>query len=101
MIGKQSFIQPEPKATSKSAAETRRSGLMQTCRQHQATSTVDPAGWLREGAIVIVNTARGIVGENAAALIGSTLLNLATLAVAEGAPGAGFALAISILFDDS
>jgi hypothetical protein len=51
----------------------------------QAASTVDPAGWLREGAIVIVNTARGIVGENAAALIGSTLLNLATLAVAEQA----------------
>ena len=34
---------------------------------------------------MIVNTARGTVGENAAALIGSTLLNLVTLGVAEQA----------------
>jgi hypothetical protein len=40
---------------------------------------------LRHGSIVIVNTARGTVGDNAAALIGSTLLNLVTLAVAEQA----------------
>jgi hypothetical protein len=33
----------------------------------------------------VVNTARGIVGENAAALIGSTLLNLVTLGIAEQA----------------
>ena len=51
----------------------------------QPASTIDPAGWLREGAIVIVNTGRGVVGESAAALIGSTLLNLVTLAVAEQA----------------
>jgi hypothetical protein len=51
----------------------------------QSRSTIDPAAWLRDGAIVVVNTARGIVGENAAALIGSTLLNLMTLAVAEQA----------------
>ena len=51
----------------------------------QPASTIDPAGWLRTGGIVIVNTARGIVGDNAAALIGSTLLNLVTLAVAEQA----------------
>lgn len=51
----------------------------------QPASTIDPAGWLRNGAIVIVNTARGVVGENAAALIGSTLLNLVTLAVADQA----------------
>ena len=51
----------------------------------QPRSTIDPAAWLREGGIVIVNTARGIVGDNAAALIGSTLLNLVTLAVAEQA----------------
>jgi hypothetical protein len=48
----------------------------------QPSSTIDPSTWLREGAIVIVNTARGTVGESAAALIGSTLLNLVTLAVA-------------------
>ena len=51
----------------------------------QPASTLDPAAWLRQGAIVIVSTARGTVGENAAALIGSTLLNLVTLAVAEQA----------------
>jgi hypothetical protein len=51
----------------------------------QPASTIDPAGWLRTGGIVIVNTARGIVGDNTAALIGSTLLNLVTLAVAEQA----------------
>ncbi|MDQ6671154.1 MAG: DUF87 domain-containing protein [Chloroflexota bacterium] len=51
----------------------------------QPASTIDPGGWLRQGAIVVVNTARGIVGDNAAALIGSTLLNLVTLAVAEQA----------------
>jgi len=51
----------------------------------QSQSTIDPAAWLRHGAIVVVNTARGIVGENVAALIGSTLLNLMTLAVAEQA----------------
>jgi hypothetical protein len=51
----------------------------------QPRSTIDPAAWLRHGSIVIVNTARGTVGDNAAALIGSTLLNLVTLAVAEQA----------------
>jgi hypothetical protein len=51
----------------------------------QSASTVDPSAWLRDGAIVIVNTARGSVGENSAALIGSTLLNLVTLAVAQQA----------------
>jgi hypothetical protein len=57
----------------------------------QPASTVDPSAWLRDGGIVIVNTARGTVGDNAAALIGGTLLNLVTLAVAEQArlaPGA-------------
>jgi hypothetical protein len=51
----------------------------------QSRSTIDPAEWLRAGQIVIVNTARGVVGDNAAALIGSTLLNLVTLAIAEQA----------------
>ena len=47
----------------------------------QPVSTIDPAGWLREGAIVIVNTAKGVVGEDTAALIGGTLLNLVSLAI--------------------
>jgi uncharacterized protein DUF87 len=51
----------------------------------QPASTLDPGAWLRQGAIVIVSTARGIVGENAAALIASTILNLVALAVAEQA----------------
>jgi Helicase HerA, central domain len=51
----------------------------------QPASTIDPGGWLRDGNVVIVNTARGVVGDNAAALIGSTLLNLVTLGVAEQA----------------
>jgi hypothetical protein len=48
----------------------------------QSASTIDPAAWVRDGRCVIVNTARGVVGENVAALVGSTLLNLVTLAVA-------------------
>jgi hypothetical protein len=49
----------------------------------QPASTIDPAAWLRDGSVVVVNTARGDVGGNTAALIGSTLLNLVTLGVAE------------------
>jgi hypothetical protein len=51
----------------------------------QPASSVAPAAWVQDGRIVIVNTARGTVGESAAALIGSTLLNLVSLAVAEQA----------------
>ena len=65
----------------------------------QPASTIDPAGWLRDGGVVIVNTARGTVGDNAAALIGSTLLNLVTLAVAEQArlePGGRWPISIFV-----
>ena len=48
----------------------------------QARSTIDPAAWLRDGRIVIVNTAKGAVGESTAAIIGATLLNLMGLHVA-------------------
>ncbi len=51
----------------------------------QACSTVDPAEWLRRGAIVVVNTAKGVVGENTAALVGATVMNLVGLTVAEQA----------------
>ena len=51
----------------------------------QPRSTIDPLAWLRSGAIVIVNTAKGVVGEDTAALIGGTLLNLVGLAVGEQA----------------
>ena len=51
----------------------------------QPCSTIDPVAWLRAGAIILVNTAKGAAGENAAALIGGTLVNLVALAVAEQA----------------
>ncbi|WP_152413046.1 type IV secretory system conjugative DNA transfer family protein, partial [Nitrolancea hollandica] len=51
----------------------------------QPCSTVDPAAWLRTGTIVIINTAKGTVGEDTAALIGATLLNLIALAIGERA----------------
>jgi hypothetical protein len=47
----------------------------------QPRSTIDPAGWVRDGRIVIVDGAKGRVGEHTAALIGGTLLNLVDLAV--------------------
>jgi hypothetical protein len=51
----------------------------------QPCSTVDPLGWLRSGAIVIVDTAKGTVGEGTAALLGATLLNLIALGIGEQA----------------
>lgn len=51
----------------------------------QPCSTIDPYAWLRTGAIVIMNTAKGEVGEDTAGLIGATLLNLVSLATAEQA----------------
>lgn len=51
----------------------------------QPRSTINPAAWLREGAIVIVNTAKGVVGEDTSALVGGTLINLVALVVGEQA----------------
>jgi hypothetical protein len=51
----------------------------------QPVSTIDPLRWIRERAVVVVNTARGTLGENASALLGSTLINLVALGVAEQA----------------
>jgi hypothetical protein len=51
----------------------------------QPRSTIDPGAWVREGKIVVVDTAKGIVGEDTAALIGATLLNLVGLAIADQA----------------
>ena len=48
----------------------------------QPRSTIEPAAWLRDGAIVCVNTAKGTVGAETAALVGGTLINLVGLAVA-------------------
>jgi hypothetical protein len=51
----------------------------------QPRSTVDPGAWVREGKLVIVNTAKGTIGEDTAALIGGTLVNLVGLVVARQA----------------
>jgi hypothetical protein len=48
----------------------------------QPRSTIDPDDWLRRQAIVVVDTARGTIGESSAALIGATLVNLVGLVVA-------------------
>lgn len=47
----------------------------------QPRSTIDPADWLRHDRIVLLSTGKGEVGEELAALVGGTLLNLATLAI--------------------
>ncbi|MFN8472192.1 MAG: hypothetical protein U0822_08390 [Anaerolineae bacterium] len=49
----------------------------------QSRSTIDPAAWLRDRSIVIVNTAMGMVGQDTAALIGGTLINLVRLVIYE------------------
>ncbi len=51
----------------------------------QPRSTIDPLSWLPSGAIVIVNTAKGTVGEDTSSLLGATILNLVALATAEQA----------------
>jgi hypothetical protein len=51
----------------------------------QPRSTIDPAAWIRRGAIVVVNTARGVVGEDTAALVGGCLVNLVGLLIGEQA----------------
>ncbi|HLI52220.1 MAG TPA: hypothetical protein VKU87_10505 [Thermomicrobiaceae bacterium] len=51
----------------------------------QPRSTIDPSDWLDTGSVVIVNTAKGVVGADTAALLGATLLNLVALVIAEQA----------------
>lgn len=49
----------------------------------QARSTFDPRALLRDGGVLVVNTAVGALGEGAASLVGATLLNLLGLIVEE------------------
>jgi hypothetical protein len=49
----------------------------------QPRSTVDPRALLREGGVLVVNSAVGALGEGGAALVGATLLNLVGLVVEE------------------
>ena len=49
----------------------------------QARSTFDPRGIVRDGGVLVVNTAVGALGEGAASLVGATLLNLLGLLIEE------------------
>ena len=67
----------------------------------QPRSTIDPAAWLRDSAIVAVNTAKGTVGAETAALVGGTLINLVGLAVAAQAKlPAGERRAVTLIVDE-
>ena len=46
--------------------------------------SIDPSGWLQSGAIIVVNTAKGTIGEDTAALIGGSLINLVSLLIGFG-----------------
>ena len=47
----------------------------------QARSTINPRSLLRDGGVLVVNSAVGTLGEGGAALIGATILNLLSLIV--------------------
>ncbi|MPZ49767.1 MAG: TraM recognition domain-containing protein, partial [Dehalococcoidia bacterium] len=49
----------------------------------QARSTFDPRPLLKEGGVLVVNSAVGLLGEGAASLVGATVLNLLGLIVEE------------------
>ncbi|MQA00408.1 MAG: type IV secretion system DNA-binding domain-containing protein [Dehalococcoidia bacterium] len=49
----------------------------------QARSTFDPRSVLRDGGVLVVNSAVGALGEGAASLVGATLLNLLGLLIEE------------------
>ena len=51
----------------------------------QPRSTLAPGEWLGSGAVVVVSTAKGEVGEDTAALVGGTLINLVGLLLGEQA----------------
>jgi hypothetical protein len=67
----------------------------------QACSTIDPASWLSSGAIVVIDTAKGAVGEDTAALVGGTLLNLIALTIeAQAARPASERRPVTLLIDE-
>ena len=49
----------------------------------QARSTFDPRSIIRDGGVLVVNTATGTLGEGAASLVGATLINLLGLLIEE------------------
>jgi hypothetical protein len=67
----------------------------------QPRSTVDPAAWVGSGAIVVVNTAKGAVGDDTSSLVGATLLNLVALTIGEQAKlDAGRRNPVTLLVDE-
>jgi hypothetical protein len=51
----------------------------------QSRSTIDPAAWVRDGALVVVDLARSTVGADIAALLGGALVNLIAQAIGDQA----------------
>jgi hypothetical protein len=47
----------------------------------QSRSTINPASWVQDGAVVVLDVAKEEVGADIAAMIGGTLINLLALAV--------------------
>ena len=47
----------------------------------QARTTFDPGGVVRDGGVLIINTATGTLGEGSSSLIGATLINLLMLRI--------------------
>jgi hypothetical protein len=67
----------------------------------QPCSTIDPAAWLRDGSVVVVNVGKGVVGQDTAALLGGALLNLVALVVGEQARlPEGARRPVSVLVDE-
>ena len=68
----------------------------------QSASTFDPAAVIREGGVLIVNTAVGTIGEGAASLVGASLVNLVGLEIAaQGQLPAGQRQRVVGLLDES
>ncbi len=58
-------------------------GEASRCALGQARSTFDPRALLRDGGLLVVNSAVGVLGEGGAALLDATMLNLLGLVVEE------------------
>ena len=70
--------------------------------RHRGAAALDhrPADWVRGGPIVLLSTAKGVVGEDTAALVGATLLNLVALAIGDQAALAPRRGPVSLLIDE-
>ena len=67
----------------------------------QPRSTIDPASWIQSHAVVLIDTAKNEVGENTAALVGGSLLNLIGLAIGDqGLLEPGHRRALTVMVDE-